>query len=107
VERVIARVEAGPQGCDTRIIVTRLGIGRTLYEGVYCARVQAENQIKAWKAHLAADRTSCSSAAANQLRLFLRAGAYWLMWTLRAALLPKCSPWRRAHFDTRFRVRRR
>ena len=101
VERIIARVEAGPQGCDTRFIVTSLaiGTGKTLYEGVYCARGQAENHIKAWKAHLAADRTSCSSAAANQLRLFLHAGAYWLMWTLRAAL-PKRSPWRRAQFDT-------
>ena len=69
VERVIARVEAGPRGCDTRFVVTNLtgGTGRTLYEGVYCARGQAENHIKAWKAHLAADRTSCTSAAANQL----------------------------------------
>ena len=36
---------------------------------------------------------------ANQLRLFLHAGADWLIWTLRAAL-PKRSPWRRARFDT-------
>src|ERR1700730_1259498 len=28
----------------------------------------------------AADRTSCTKATANQLRLFLHAGAYWLMW---------------------------
>ena len=35
----------------------------------------------------------------DQLRLFLHAGAYWMMWTLRAAL-PKRSPWRRAQFDT-------
>ena len=59
----------------------------------------AENHIKAWKAHLAADRTSCTSATANQLRLFLHAGAYWLMWTLRAAL-PARSSWRHAQFDT-------
>jgi len=101
VERIVARVEAGPRGCDTRFIVTSLtkGSGKTLYEAVYCARGQAENHIKAWKAHLAADRTSCTSAAANQLRLFLHAGAYWLLWTLRAAL-PRRSPWRRAQFDT-------
>ena len=38
--RSIARVEAGPRGCDTRFIVTSLtkGTGRTLYNGVYCAR---------------------------------------------------------------------
>jgi hypothetical protein len=101
VERIIARVEAGPQGCDTRFIVTSLtsGTGKTIYERLYCARGQAENHIKAWKTHLAADRTSCTSAAANQLRLYLHAGAYWLMWTLRTAL-PKRSPWRRAQFDT-------
>lgn len=106
VERIVARVEAGPRGCDTRFIVTSLtkGTGRALYEGVYCARGQAENHIKAFKTHLAADRTSCTSAAANQLRLFLHAGACWLMWTLRATL-PKRSPWRRAQFDTlRLRV---
>ena len=101
VERIVARVEAGPRGCDTRFVVTSLtrGTGKVIYEKLYCARGQAENHIKAWKAHLAADRTSCTSAAANQLRLFLHAGAYWLMWTLRAAL-PRRSPWRRAQFDT-------
>jgi hypothetical protein len=101
VERIVARVEAGPRGCDTRFVVTSLtsGAGKAIYERLYCARGQAENHIKAWKAHLAADRTSCTSAAANQLRLFLHAGAYWLLWTLRAAL-PKRSPWRRAQFDT-------
>ena len=31
--------------------------------------------------HLAADRTSCTKATANQFRLFLHAGAYWLMWS--------------------------
>lgn len=101
VERIVARVEAGPMGCDTRFVVTSLtrGTGKAIYEKLYCARGQAENHIKAWKAHLAADRTSCTSAAANQLRLFLHAGAYWLMWSLRAAL-PRRSPWRRAQFDT-------
>jgi hypothetical protein len=101
VERIVARVEAGPMGVDTRFIVTSLagGTGKAIYEKLYCARGQAENHIKAWKAHLAADRTSCSSASANQLRLFLHAGAYWMMWTLRAAL-PRRSPWRHAQFDT-------
>jgi hypothetical protein len=35
--------------------------------------------MKSWKRHLAADRTSCTKATANQFRLFLHAGAYWLM----------------------------
>ena len=95
VERMIARVEAGPEGTDTRFIVTNLAGGRAkhLYQGLYCARGQAENHIKAWKNHLAADRTSCHAAAANQFRLFLHAGAYWLMWSLRR-LMPKGSAWR-------------
>ena len=38
----------------------------------------------AWKTHLAADRTSCPKATANQFRLFLHAGACWLLWSLRA-----------------------
>ena len=101
VERIIARVEGGPQGVDTRFIVTSLdGVsGRTVYQDIYCARGQAENHIKAWKTHLAADRTSCCRASANQMRLFLHVGAYWLMWSLRA-LMPRRSSWRVAQFDT-------
>jgi hypothetical protein len=101
VERVIARVEAGAEGPDTRFVVTNLEKrnARALYEDVYCRRGQAENHIKSWKTHLAADRTSCTKATANQLRLFLRAGAYWLMWGLRTSM-PKRSMWRVAQFDT-------
>jgi hypothetical protein len=101
VERIIARVEAGPQGTDTRFIVTSLSrlSGRTVYQDIYCARGQAENHIKAWKTHLAADRTSCCRASANQMRLFLHVGAYWLMWSLRT-LMPRRSRWRVAQFDT-------
>jgi hypothetical protein len=101
VERIIARVEAGPQGTDTRFIVTSLATlsGRTIYQDIYCPRGQAENHIKAWKTHLAADRTSCCRAAANQMRLFLHVGAYWLMWSLRT-LMPRRSRWRVAQFNT-------
>ncbi len=101
VERIVARVEAGPDGPDTRFIVTNLAGGRPkmLYEDLYCRRGSMENHIKSWKTHLAADRTSCSKATANQFRLFLHAGAYWLMWALRAAM-PKRSAWRVAQFDT-------
>jgi Transposase DDE domain group 1 len=101
VERIIARVEAGPEGTDTRLIVTNLAGGhpKKLYQGLYCARGQAENHIKAWKNHLAADRTSCHQAEANQFRLFLHAGAYWLLWSMRR-LMPKRSAWRVMQFDT-------
>jgi hypothetical protein len=87
VERIIARTEAGPDGVDTRFVVTNLEArnARRLYEDVYCRRGQAENHIKSWKTHLCADRTSCMKATVNQLRLFLHAGAYWIMWGLRMA----------------------
>jgi hypothetical protein len=97
---VIARVEASPQGSDSRFVVTNLkGAPRWLYEEVYCARGQAENFIKAHKLHLASDRTSCSKAAANQFRLVLHTAAYWLLHTLRG-LAPKASFWRDAQLDT-------
>jgi len=111
VERIIARVEAGSAGTDTRFIVTNLEAGRAkhLYERLYCARGQAENHIKAWKNHLAPtgqarglkahDRTSCHAAEANQFRLFLHAGAYWLLWSIRR-VMPKRSAWRVVQFDT-------
>ena len=101
VERIIARVEASTDGTDTRFVVTNLDTrnARRLYEDLYCRRGQAENHIKSWKTHLAADRTSCTKATANQLRLFLHAGSYWLMWGLRVSM-PKRSMWRVAQFDT-------
>ena len=48
---------------------------------------------------LAADRTSCTRATANQFRLFPHAGAYWLMWGLRAAM-PRRSSFAVAQFET-------
>jgi len=98
--RVIARVEAGPQGTDSRFIITNLaGTPEHLYEDIYCARGQAENLIKAHKLHLASDRTSCSKATANQFRLLVHTAAYWLMHSLRN-LAPKQSFWRDAQFNT-------
>ena len=101
VERIIARVEATALGTDSRFIVTSLtkSSPRDLYQKVYCARGQAENHIKSWKTHLAADRTSCTKATANQFRLFLHAAAYLLMWNLRAQM-PKKSVWHTLQFDT-------
>ena len=100
VERqVVARVEASPQGSDSRFVVTNIaGAPRWLYEEVYCGRGQAENLIKAHKLHLGSDRTSCSKATANQFRLLVHTAAYWLLHTLRG-LAPKTSFWRNAQFD--------
>lgn len=77
---VIAWVEVGPLGRDTSYIVTNLegGRGTHLYGRVYSARGQAANHIKSCKRHLVSDRTSCTKASANQMRLMLHGCAYWL-----------------------------
>ena len=98
--KVIARVEATQNGTDARFIVTNLeGRGKHLYEKVYCRRGAAENLIKDWKLGTRADKTACHRWEANQFRLFLALGAYWLLHGLRSAA-PKRSRWRGATFAT-------
>ena len=70
-----------------------------LYETGYCARGQAENLIKQHKAQLASDRTSCRSPFANQMRLILHTGAYWLLLDARDAI-PKWHPLQHTEFAT-------
>jgi Transposase DDE domain group 1 len=48
---------------------------------------------------LASDRTSCRSPLANQVRLVLHTGAYWLMLGVRDAI-PKPQPLAKAEFAT-------
>ena len=98
--KIVARVEATALGTDVRFIVTNLGgRGKTLYEKVFCARGNAENLIKDMKRFTRSDKTACSRWQANQFRLFLHMGAYWLLHSLRAAA-PKRSRWRGATFET-------
>lgn len=65
VERIVARVEAGPRGVDTRFVVTSLADvrSRTVYRDIYCARGQAENHIKAFKGN----RCECPTLATRGL----------------------------------------
>ena len=98
--KIVARVEASEQGSDIRFIVTNLpGRAKVLYEKVYCARGRMENLIKDMKLYTRSDRTSCHRWEANQFRLFLHMGAYWLLHELRGAA-PKRSIWRTATFET-------
>jgi hypothetical protein len=99
--RVAARIEATTKGLDIRYVVTNLDIGTPawLYDTLYCARGQAENLIKLHKSQLASDRTSCRSPLANQVRLVLHTGAYWLMLKLRDAI-PGPQPLANAEFAT-------
>ena len=99
-EKVIARVEATALGTDVRFVVTNLpGRAKVLYEKVYCARGRMENLIKDMKLYTRSDKTACSRWEANQFRLFLHMGAYWLMHSIRLAA-PRKSRWRGATFAT-------
>jgi hypothetical protein len=98
--KVIARVEATAKGTDIRFVVTNLGgTAKALYTRLYCARGRMENMIKDHKLYTRSDRTSCHRWQANQFRLFLHTGAYWLLHQLRQAV-PRKSPWRKATFET-------
>ena len=72
---------------NPRFIVTSLSADTTsaapLYEQIYCARGEMENRIKEQQLCLFADRTSCATMRANQLRLWFSSLAYVAMQTLR------------------------
>jgi Transposase DDE domain group 1 len=86
--RVIGKAEHTPDGANPRFVVTSLkrtcaGLdARALYEELYCARGEAENRIGE-QFELFADRASCATMQANQLRLWFSAMAYVLVDTLR------------------------
>lgn len=87
--RVVTRLEYGSQGINPRFIVTNI-VGSdagTLYDGLYCARGEAENRIKEAQLDLFGARASCHRFAANQFRLLLAALAYTLMQRLREVAL--------------------
>ena len=73
--RVVGKAEHLAKGGNPRFVVTSLSAeeydARTLYEDVYCARGEMENRIKEQQLCLFADRTSCATMRANQLRLWL------------------------------------
>ena len=99
--RVVIKVEVGEQGVNTRFVVTDMEQARTkvLYQHIYCARGQAENEIKDHKRYLKSDRTSCHRFTANQFRLFLHSAAYVLLDTLRREVF-KTAPWACATMET-------
>lgn len=83
---VIGKAEHLDKGSNPRFVVTSLPVdddGRTLYERVYCARGEMENRIKEQQLYLFADRTSCATLRANQLRLYFSSFAYVLIEALR------------------------
>lgn len=86
--RVIGKAEHLPLGPNPRFVVTTLTAeecaAQELYEVRYCERGNAENRIKEQQLFLFADRTSCGTMRANQIRLMFSTIAYAVLRALRA-----------------------
>jgi hypothetical protein len=87
LRRVVAKAEHLAKGANPRFVVTSFGCDErdpcALYEDDYCSRGEMENRIKEQQLCLFADRTSCETMRANQLRLYFSSMAYVLMEALR------------------------
>jgi hypothetical protein len=85
--RVVGKAEHLTKGSNPRFVVTSLSAekfsAKELYEREYCGRGDMENRIKEQQLFLFADRTSCQSLRANQLRLSFSTVAYVLLRALR------------------------
>lgn len=85
--RVVGKAEHLGKGSNPRFIVTSLTAekypAQALYEQDYCGRGQMENYIKEQQLFLFADRTSCHTMRANQIRLLMSTVAYVVLRALR------------------------
>jgi hypothetical protein len=87
--RVIVKAEVMAAGDNPRFVVTSLEAPapQQVYEELYCARGNCENDIKAVKCDLHSDRTSATTFLANAMRLLLAGAAYILHHALRTHTL--------------------
>src|SRR5215510_3167659 len=87
--RVILKAEVMAAGDNPRFVVTSLvaPTPQRVYEELYCARGNCENDIKAVKCDLHSDRTSATTFLANAMRLLLSCAAYVLHHALRTHTL--------------------
>ena len=87
--RVVLKAEVMQADDNPRFVVTSLEAPtpQMLYEDLYCARGNCENDIKAVKNDLRSDRTSATSFLANAMRLLLACAAYVLHHALRTHTL--------------------
>jgi Transposase DDE domain group 1 len=101
--RVVGKAEYLEKGTNPRFVVTSLSAERfpaqKLYEREYCARGDMENRIKEQQLYLFADRTSCQTLRANQIRLALSTVGYVVLRSLREFGL-KGTPLEVAQADT-------
>ena len=87
--RVIVKAEVMAAGDNPRCVVTSLAAPtpQQVYEDLYCARGNCENDIKAVKCDLHSDRTSATTFLANAMRLLLSCAASVLHHALRTHTL--------------------
>ena len=87
--RVIVKAEVMAAGDNPRFVVTSLTAPtpQQVYDDLYCARGNCENDIKAVKCDLHSDRTSATTFLANAMRLLLACAAYVLHHALRTHTL--------------------
>jgi hypothetical protein len=89
--RVVCKAEHLEKGENPRFIVTNISeddiAAKELYENIYCARGEMENRIKEQQLELFADKTSCETMRANQLRLWFSSVAYVILNIFREYLL--------------------
>jgi hypothetical protein len=87
--RVVLKAEVMSADDNPRFVVTSLGAPtpQMVYEDLYCARGNCENDIKAVKNDLRSDRTSATTFLANAMRLILACAAYALHHALRTHTL--------------------
>ncbi len=87
--RVVLKAEVMSAGDNPRFVVTSLEAPtpQMLYEDLYRARGNCENDSKAVKNDLHSDRTSATSFLANAMRLLLACAAYALHHALRTPTL--------------------
>jgi hypothetical protein len=94
--RVVGKAEVMAAGDNPRFVVTNLPVEgfkgeedrerfvpHRLYEELYCARGEMENQLKQQVLDLRADRLSTQHLASNQLRLWLATFGYLLLERVR------------------------
>ena len=87
--RVIVKAEVMAAGDNPRFVVTSLAAPtpQQVYEDLYCARGNCENDSKAVKCDLHSDRTSATTFLANAMRLLLSCAASVLHHALRTHTL--------------------
>jgi hypothetical protein len=85
--RVIGKAEHLAKGANPRFVATSLPpaafAAAAVYEQEYCGRGDMENRLKEQQLMLFADRVSCSTMRANQVRLCLATVAYIVLRALR------------------------